>query len=213
LYLQINKIHFPVKTLGFGNRVGIWLQGCSIRCPGCINRDTWDPKGGGRISVSDLIGKIGFQILKSDGITISGGEPLDQSDALRDFLLQTKHLISGDILLYTGCSKQCVDSQHSWVLDVVDVLISEPFDEKSGQTKFLRGSDNQRIHLLSEKSRQRYPKGIDTKKWDDNRSLQMIQFGDEVFFAGIPRIGDMDVLKRLLVINGLSLKTSEKSNV
>lgn len=40
--IAINKIHFPVSTLGFGQRLGIWFQGCSIRCPGCISRDTWE---------------------------------------------------------------------------------------------------------------------------------------------------------------------------
>ncbi|MBP5240157.1 MAG: 4Fe-4S cluster-binding domain-containing protein, partial [Oscillospiraceae bacterium] len=28
--------HFPVVTLGPGRRLGLWLQGCSIHCPGCV---------------------------------------------------------------------------------------------------------------------------------------------------------------------------------
>ncbi|WP_461325238.1 4Fe-4S cluster-binding domain-containing protein [Bradyrhizobium diazoefficiens] len=39
--ISVSRIHFPVTTLGPGRRLGIWFQGCSIRCPGCISMDTW----------------------------------------------------------------------------------------------------------------------------------------------------------------------------
>ena len=35
--IRVRFIHFPVETLGPGRRVGVWLQGCSIRCVGCIS--------------------------------------------------------------------------------------------------------------------------------------------------------------------------------
>ena len=41
--IGLNRVHFPVTALGPGRRVGIWLQGCSIRCPGCMSLDTWAP--------------------------------------------------------------------------------------------------------------------------------------------------------------------------
>lgn len=42
--LALSRMHFPVTTLGPGDRIGIWFQGCSIRCTGCISKDTWDPE-------------------------------------------------------------------------------------------------------------------------------------------------------------------------
>ena len=39
--IAINKAHFPVTVLGPGRRIGIWLQGCSIHCKGCVSQDTW----------------------------------------------------------------------------------------------------------------------------------------------------------------------------
>ena len=39
--ISLSRLHFPVTTLGPGRRIGIWFQGCSIRCPGCISADTW----------------------------------------------------------------------------------------------------------------------------------------------------------------------------
>ncbi len=40
--ILLNKAHFPVTVLGPGRRIGIWLQGCSIGCAGCISQDTWE---------------------------------------------------------------------------------------------------------------------------------------------------------------------------
>jgi anaerobic ribonucleoside-triphosphate reductase activating protein len=210
--LQIQKIHFPITTLGFGERLGIWLQGCSIRCPGCINRDTWDFNGGGQISVRDLIKSVEYQLKKCDGITISGGEPLDQPDAIREFLFHVKNQITGDILMFSGYSKEHIDQHHPWVSDVIDILITDPFDELSGQTKFLRGSDNQRIFLFSEKAFLRYSADINEQAWGNQRRLQVFFENNEVFFAGIPRIGDMDELKILLTEKGVNCKTSDKPN-
>lgn len=38
--IYINNAHFPVTVLGPG-ALGIWTQGCSIGCKGCVSRDTW----------------------------------------------------------------------------------------------------------------------------------------------------------------------------
>ena len=39
--LSVNRLHHPVTALGSGSRVGIWTQGCAIRCRGCASLDTW----------------------------------------------------------------------------------------------------------------------------------------------------------------------------
>ena len=41
--ISLSRVHFPVTTLGPGQRLGLWFQGCSIRCAGCISADTWGP--------------------------------------------------------------------------------------------------------------------------------------------------------------------------
>ena len=53
--LQLNKAHFPVTALGPGRRIGIWVQGCSIQCPGCVSLDTWKPDRSKAIEVDALI--------------------------------------------------------------------------------------------------------------------------------------------------------------
>ncbi len=101
--LSLSRMHFPVTTLGPGRRIGIWLQGCSIRCPGCISADTWGP-GHRRLSLEQLLEQITPWLHEAEGITISGGEPFDQFDALRSLLEGLRRLSELDILVYSGYS-------------------------------------------------------------------------------------------------------------
>jgi anaerobic ribonucleoside-triphosphate reductase activating protein len=71
-------MHFPVTTLGPGRRVGVWLQGCSIRCQGCISVDTWI-KDRGITTVDEVVTALQLWLSRADGITVSGGEPFDQT--------------------------------------------------------------------------------------------------------------------------------------
>ncbi|MCO6722975.1 radical SAM protein, partial [Streptomyces sp. Vc714c-19] len=52
--VRIGGTHFPLETLGPGRRRGVWVQGCSLACAGCMSRHTWDARGGTRVSVSAL---------------------------------------------------------------------------------------------------------------------------------------------------------------
>ena len=54
MMLYLSRIHFPVTTLGPGRRIGIWFQGCSIRCKGCVSADTWGTGKGG-VSIDEIM--------------------------------------------------------------------------------------------------------------------------------------------------------------
>src|SRR4051812_31837615 len=158
--LSINKLHFPVTTLGFGRRVGIWTQGCSIHCPGCINQDTWAERPESKIAIPKLIKGISPWLAQADGVTISGGEPFDQPSGLNRLVEALRASFTGDILVYSGYPLPKLVTDFPEILRLIDVLISEPYDAKAPQTRTLRGSDNQIITLLSPLGRARYPQNI-----------------------------------------------------
>lgn len=97
--LYINSImKNPSLCDGNGYRTVIFLQGCNLHCKGCQNKSTWDINLGKLISTHELASMI-REKAKNKKITISGGEPLLQADALIDLFEELKDF---DICLYTG---------------------------------------------------------------------------------------------------------------
>ena len=212
MQIAINKIHFPVTALGRGRRVGIWTQGCSIRCRGCVSVDTWEPDPAKLIEVDDLLRGIEPWISEADGVTISGGEPFDQPDGLRAMVEALRRRETGDILVYSGYSHGHLSGRFDDILDCVDVLISEPFVAGASDRLTLRGSDNQRCWLLTDRARRLYSKTLDQEVWPASRRMDVV-IDDEsaVWMAGIPRRGEMETLLARLATMGYECATSRDS--
>ena len=71
------KITTPDIANGIGCRVTLWCSGCSHRCPGCHNSQTWDATVGNPF-VEDTMQEL-LDLLCPDyiqGLTFSGGDPL-----------------------------------------------------------------------------------------------------------------------------------------
>jgi len=204
--ILINKIHYPVQSLGYGNRIGIWLQGCTIHCSGCLNRDTWVFDKEKEVSISSLMEQLADWVSEADGITISGGEPFDQPEALHFLLQALRSSIEGDILVFSGYTWEHLQSRHSSLLALIDVLVSDPYRASSGQTLAMRGSDNQRAWLLSDLGRLRYPSTLNEETWDnETRQMDVEVDADCIWMAGIPKPDDLVKLKQLLAARGLGV--------
>ena len=68
---------------GPGLRYVVFFQGCPLRCAYCHNPDTWAFDGGQETTVEDVLQKVrrcAPYIKKTGGVTLTGGEPLSQSD-------------------------------------------------------------------------------------------------------------------------------------
>ena len=53
--LRIGRMMAPVQSLGPGRRLVLWLQGCTLACPGCVSPDLWDAEGGASWPVEELV--------------------------------------------------------------------------------------------------------------------------------------------------------------
>lgn len=205
--LSLSRMHFPVTTLGPGRRIGIWFQGCSIRCPGCISADTWGP-GHRRLSLEQLIEQITPWLHEAEGITISGGEPFDQLNALRALLEGLRRLSELDILVYSGYSLEQLDEPLLQTKGLIDALISDPYIEALSQTMALRGSDNQRLSLLTPLGRARLGQYERLLEPTDKALDLMFDENGSVWMAGIPRRDDLLRLRDLLHEQGHHLQIS-----
>jgi len=208
----LSRVHFPVTTLGFGRRIGIWFQGCSIRCSGCVSRDTWE-FGIGETTVESVGSMVEAYLKPADGVTISGGEPFDQVEALEALLRRVRSSFSGDVLVFSGYPwERLAATVFRWG-GLIDALISDPFSPEAGQTLALRGSDNQRVHLLTALAQDRYSNLPNTARKEGNLPIDVMFDGDRVWMAGIPGPGDLERLRRKLLETGFSGDTSEATRV
>ncbi|WP_220679224.1 4Fe-4S single cluster domain-containing protein [Frischella sp. Ac48] len=211
LTVGISRIHFPVTTLGPGRRLGIWFQGCSLRCEGCISVDTW-ATAKTLIPIEQLMMKLSSYLPLIDGITISGGEPFDQFEALLAIVVQLRERTKVDILVYTGYAVEDITDQLQQIKPYIDVLISDPFQRQSSQTLRLRGSDNQRLHCFTSQAVEKFAYYQQAVTTEDKVLDVMFDAEGVVWFAGIPRRDDFVKLQTLLKQQGHQIKvTADKT--
>lgn len=210
--ILLSGAHFPVTVLGHGRRLGIWLQGCSIGCKGCVSKDTWSFDRSTAVSIGSFLDWAKSTCgMNFDGVTVSGGEPFDQADSLEILLqgihrwfdsLPTTESIPKDIICYSGYPLKRIEKNHAGILRLIDVLISEPFVERRS-TAYLRGSDNQKMSLLTPLAQTRYPKEFLTK----NVQKMQIKIDSEnrMWAIGIPERHLMESMQQDLQEQGMTI--------
>jgi anaerobic ribonucleoside-triphosphate reductase activating protein len=102
-------------------------------------------------------------------------------------LVNLKQRHRGDLLLFSGYPHGKIFGEHHKIVEQIDLLISEPYRPEAGNTLMLRGSDNQRVFLLTDLARSRYPLDIDSRPWSSSRRLDVAVEAGEIWMAGIPR--------------------------
>jgi anaerobic ribonucleoside-triphosphate reductase activating protein len=81
--------------------VAVYFAGCSIRCPGCQNKDLWNPKNGDLLSVDGVAQKVQQHPL-ADAVVFLGGEPTDQLEFLTQLCARITTSSAKEMALYTG---------------------------------------------------------------------------------------------------------------
>jgi anaerobic ribonucleoside-triphosphate reductase activating protein len=148
--LKLHHYESSSKANGPGDRAVIWVQGCSLRCPGCFNSSTHVPSGGFTIGVTELYEKIIKDSTELEGITLSGGEPLEQRTALIKFLklIRTTHL---SVIILTGYTWQEINAfpESAEIIDFSDLIIAGRYEKQNRMASNLLGSTNKTLHFLT----------------------------------------------------------------
>lgn len=196
--MYVARVLYPVEVLGPGKRIGIWFSGCPRRCKGCSNPELWEFQERYRTS-PQIVYELILQIAGNnpvEGFTITGGDPLYQADDLQQLVMLLKN-VSEDILVYTGYSIKEIDADK---LNGIAVLIDGEYIESRNKDCFLRGSDNQVIHILDQRYEEKYSAYLSRGR---NR-IQNFMSSDGVISVGIHRPGFMNELDRVVPGNGLN---------
>lgn len=158
------------RVLGPGTRAVLWVQGCTLACPGCVVPESW-PRGDGGTSVREVADWL--RALPVEGLTLTGGEPLQQAGALERLL----DLVDLGVVLYTGHRYE--DIRDHPLLRRVDLLIDGPYRQDLHADLLWRGSSNQRLIPLTDRYRIEPPDrsaGLEYRFQPDGRFT----------FAGVP---------------------------
>lgn len=176
--MNYHNITYPDMNNGEGLRVVLWLSGCSHKCNGCQNPQTWDVNSG--IPFDESAKEELFRELDKDyisGLTLTGGDPLFESnlDSVLDLVTEVNKRYNTTpnefrlsrprktIWLYTGyiweqlfnggvyTSKEHAGLKRRNIVKQCDVLIDGQFIEAQRDiTLPWVGSSNQRIINIKE---------------------------------------------------------------
>lgn len=133
----------PSLCDGLGYRTVLFLQGCDLQCIGCQNKSTWDLTKGIKKDVKVLAQELREKCFNKE-LTISGGEPLMQTGALRELLEELKDF---DLCLYTG--HELNEVPQSILTYLKYIKVGRFVQELRTTTKPFVGSSNQRFMEVS----------------------------------------------------------------
>ena len=182
------------KVNGPGNRFVLWTQGCSKGCSECFNPETWSTNIYKELSPTQI-----FELIKNfevDGVTISGGDPLEQEDELLELLmlLSTMRLRKG-VILFSGFTRAEISSNfiREQCLKYIDVLIDGRYEKNLKIDFSLRGSSNQEFYSFSNK--------ISSDELSFDQEIEISSLEGDIMMTGFPNIS-RKILKEL----GVNLK-------
>lgn len=133
---------------GPGIRYTVFVQGCPHHCPGCHNPQTHSFFGGKQVDTEEILDEIRMDPLLS-GVTISGGEPMEQAAVLVGFAKRVREM-GLHLIVYTGYTiEEIAEGKSEKRIELASLanwLIDGRFDITKRTLELpWRGSENQRI--------------------------------------------------------------------
>lgn len=179
--IRLHRVYYPVTTLGPGRRLGIWVQGCTRGCRDCLSPEM-QPVTRETVPVEEVLRQIPSD-LHPDGLTVSGGEPFDQPQAVDAVVRWFVQHHTADVLVYTGYTLEELrarrDPDTDALLSHIAALADGPYRAEQNFGIGQMGSANQRLHVWRFADRYREFATMP-------RTLQAVQEGERVLFIGIP---------------------------
>lgn len=182
--MRVERIIKNIKTLGPGNRLVIWTNGCNRRCKGCVSENLQEIEESTEVDIIQSLNE--FILCDVDGITISGGEPFIQIKELRKVIEYFIEYGIYDILIYTGYTFEELvskkDKDIDYILENIAVLVDgEYIEELNNDSSNIIGSTNQRVLFLKNEYTDLYKQYIKSE-----REVETFYIGNLKIGVGIP---------------------------
>ena len=156
LEMAWHRIESGSYVNGPGQRTVLWLTGCPIRCPGCQNHSLWAESAATHHTAPAILAQELRHLAGDEDLTITGGEPFLQFEALGWLLVHIRFRdraagLKRNVVVYTGYTwEDLLDLAEAFptlkhVLTLIDVLVDGPYlASQDDATIQWRGSRNQR---------------------------------------------------------------------
>jgi anaerobic ribonucleoside-triphosphate reductase activating protein len=188
----------------------LWVQGCPLRCPGCVAPETLPFEGGEEVDVEAIARELA-EDLGIEGVTFSGGEPMAQAPALCRLIDRVRAARDLSFLSYTGFTLEALrrsgTAAQRALLDRLDVLIDGPFLHERQTDLRWRGSDNQRVHFLTPRHRHLAASAEERGAWIEFE----VSADGAVHWMGIPTPGFREAIPEALRRHGIMVRPDEDS--
>lgn len=184
-WLNVGDVRSGTRTLGPGVRGALWVQGCGLRCPGCIAPELIPMRPARLATPAELVAEL-LRDPTVTGLTFSGGEPMLQAAGLAEVARLARAARPLDILCFTGLTLERLRTRPpgpcvAALLAQLDLLIDGPYVEAANDGQGLRGSSNQRFHYLTDRLRTAAPE-IERGA----RHIEIVVRTDDVVLYGVP---------------------------
>ncbi|MET9678410.1 4Fe-4S single cluster domain-containing protein [Streptomyces sp. NPDC006482] len=196
-------------VLGPGARAVIWVQGCPLRCRGCVAAETLPFEGGTSSTVDELADWL-VGLPDIEGVTLSGGEPFSQAAALAALLDAVRERRPDfGAMAYSGFRYEALlrgAPDRRELLRRLDLLVDGPYVASKRHGLRWRGSANQRVIALTG----RYAHVADEP--DTSAGVELsVEADGSLTWAGVPPTpGFREGLEERLAERGFALRTEAR---
>jgi anaerobic ribonucleoside-triphosphate reductase activating protein len=156
--LRVATIVDDTEAEGPGRRLALWVQGCTIRCPGCCNPEMFTKAGGNDMTVEAVLERFD-RAGDVEGVSILGGEPFEQAAGVAAFARGVRAR-GKTVMVYSGYTlaelhaRSTEDPGVTELLAEVDLLVDGRYDQTLPEPappagRRWLGSTNQVMHYLT----------------------------------------------------------------
>lgn len=198
----------PVSTVnGPGRRVVIWVQGCTLKCPGCFSPELQPHEPRWLVEPVTFAQDVTDMCKKHccEGITITGGEPLQQSRALELFTQKIKEM-GYSTVVFTGYTwEKVVQTDNKSIQNIlknIDIVIAGPYDpENNDDPRTWNNNKDKDIMFLTD----RY-----SSESMDYSNLEVVIDFDIAIVTGFPNGSDITEVTNLLSTSDCIIASREE---
>jgi anaerobic ribonucleoside-triphosphate reductase activating protein len=160
--LRVAQLIPDTEAEGPGRRFALWVQGCSLRCPGCCNPEMFAPDRGGEVLEAADVARRVLDTPGIEGLSVLGGEPFEQPRAVAEVCRAVRAGGLG-VMVYSGYTLEELRAKRSAEVDAllaeIDLLADGRYDEKRPERRRRwLGSSNQRLHFFTARYREDDPR-------------------------------------------------------